>query len=1561
MYCHIHRDDPQHPLRELNATMYELNRARLVSIGPRGARYSDVTIDLSGLGEQVPPRSLFDALTRRPSPFSLLLLENGGGKSVLLKLLFSVVLPGRRNTVGGASLDKFVLDGDTGHVALEWMHVTTGERLVTAKVYQRRTRSGDKYPVAEAWYSFRPSQSLDLETLPVAHDGHRRRLEGFREAVQEVDRLEATTELNWLGDDQGRWRAHLRERGIEPDLFDIQRRMNVDEGEAAKAFKYASSREFVDWLLTTVTDPKDASSVAETFSQWAANLADREQMLLERDFLEGVIACLDPLSVAYIAHQEAAHDAAAALRGAETLAVELDLRLRFERENVSQLSAEYAAAQTAVVTRSTERDAARALLNEVRRQTLQLELDEAETQATDTKEQLIAADLELHGWQTIAAIEERDQAIATADDLAKQVAAADDDAAPALARRDEAAGRLLAKYLAEADASDREASDNDAQVAAAKQAAADADAARSRALGAAAADSDRHRAAVQTVGAATDRLTAEAAAGLVPAGTTPGQVPNVVETAQGVHATIVTRLAEAKHKAAAAETKVKRATGAVKEAEKELRTRTAAADSTSRDLRAVEDEATRLGHLTVLAEAAGAESAPTKDNRPESGDALSVDELEESCDRLLAQLARDIVDHTEHLDESRTAQREDARVVEALGTGGLLPPREEVERALEVLDAASVVAHAGWRYLHEAVPAAQRIELIAEHPALADGVVVIDRDQMPAARQALTEARLLPAAAVAVGSGADLLSINASISEVDAPAVRDGDECSDVFVVDPTPALFDEESAAQRREELREQMTRRGEQLQFGAEQLGIVTTACSDLDRWRNSNPPGHLAKLRETAADAATRASAAQERLDAAEGDLETATADHERADSDVEQIAGQERRASERAAKLEGLAYLVESAAQVQQLLPEHEAEVHRQNAAASDALDRRERAQQTQEEHARLAEQARGQARRHRAARDEVPSTSGQPSQEVPTTSLADLRAAAAAAQQTYLAAAVDADLRRRAEEAAEKVQSKRSALALRDAGHVVEAERLRATPAGADRASWSVGADNARRAVSTLRAEADRLGKRAGQLEQAVLDASPTEPGRRSWTSLGEQWQPTNPRHGRELQVEAQQESRQAQQRLDEATGIVSKLEQQRRAADDAARGINEALLPLVTLLGGVPEGVPAGVAATAYTADEAAAQQAASVAVDRLRDTKDRLESCRNELADAAQELVAYASLARYESLATQARRSILESNRNTLPVRAAEWSISLQARLATLTSDLENANRHRKTIVDRLSALVDQALKTLRRATKLSRLPEDLAEWGGRPFLRIAFSEPDRTAISVRVGEVVDRVASEYASRAVGTQSRSMRRDGMALLLNALNASVPTGFTVDVLKPDSVLRDERVSIEEMNDVFSGGQELTAAIVLYCTLAALAANERGQMRSKHSGVLFLDNPIGRANASYLIDLQQSVARSLGVQLIYTTGISDDRVLAAFPLWVRLRNDADLRAGLKHIRVAEVMRRKLPAPYSDGELAANGDQNGGPSAPGTVTATRVHRHPATPAREVRDADEPMEMP
>jgi hypothetical protein len=62
----------------------------------------------------------------------------------------------------------------------------------------------------------------------------------------------------------------------------------------------------------------------------------------------------------------------------------------------------------------------------------------------------------------------------------------------------------------------------------------------------------------------------------------------------------------------------------------------------------------------------------------------------------------------------------------------------------------------------------------------------------------------------------------------------------------------------------------------------------------------------------------------------------------------------------------------------------------------------------------------------------------------------------------------------------------------------------------------------------------------------------------------------------------------------------------------------------------------------------------------------------------------------------------------------------------------------------------------------------------------------------------------------------------------------------------------------------------------------------------------------------------AVARALGVQLVYTTGLLDLTALSVFPLLIRLRNDADLRAGMRYIAVDQHVRRALPEPYADGE-------------------------------------------
>lgn len=190
--------------------MYELCRVRLFSVGPPGARYHDVCLDLRGIGPpiQAPVQGeLFapddlDGTSRRPSPASVLFLENGGGKSVLIKLIFSVMLPGRRQVVGTTNtrvLEKFVLAADVAQVALEWMHTGTGDRLITGKVSQWRGHvvSSDPAKLSDAWYSFRPTADLNLDSLPYTVDGRRVTLSKFSESLHEAHRLAPELQLVW--------------------------------------------------------------------------------------------------------------------------------------------------------------------------------------------------------------------------------------------------------------------------------------------------------------------------------------------------------------------------------------------------------------------------------------------------------------------------------------------------------------------------------------------------------------------------------------------------------------------------------------------------------------------------------------------------------------------------------------------------------------------------------------------------------------------------------------------------------------------------------------------------------------------------------------------------------------------------------------------------------------------------------------------------------------------------------------------------------------------------------------------------------------------------------------------------------------------------------------------------------------------------------------------------------------------------------------------------------------------------------------------------------------------
>ncbi|MFM9628085.1 hypothetical protein ACKI10_10760 [Streptomyces galilaeus] len=1537
--------------------MYELSRVRLYSIGPAGARYADTVLDLRGVGEVVPDPAPAQAEffedepvgpPRRPAPAGVLFLENGGGKSVLLKLIFSVMLPGHRNTLGGASsgvLRKFLLADDCGHVALEWQHVLTGECVVVGKVSEWRGRqvSNDPRKFAEAWYSFRPGPGLSLDNLPVAEStavrpsaegqsgaqGRRRTMKGFRDALTDAGKAYPHLEVHWE-EIHDRWIEHLGELGLDPELFRYQREMNADEGEAAGLFAVKKDSDFTDLLLRAVTDTRDTDGLADLVGGFGNKLGRRAELIAERDFTAGSVDLLGRIVEAADTRARAREVHAGAERRTRTLARRLSARGLRERTRAADLAQRVTAAAYAVTHSESARERSALIAAELAFRHASLALAAAEKSAAAQKRELAEARTLHAAWQA-AEVSLRQRA--AADRVARVSAAiqeAERDAAPALAARAKAAVDLVRALHGAAGSAETLANEEEERSAALQE----VGEAAHRDATSAATEAQRAR---SEAGHLRQRLTEveQETAEAVRAGWLDDSAPD----ADPARAALAASDAEKSAVAAwdtAREASRKAAEHAREAASAESRaelTAARAADAATGARRSYEAErglAEDLAAEERLAELLGVTGASTPRIIPQprqedegDGTGLTPEDLDRYADDLRELLDDTVSSAERQLFDLRTAAADDSRILGALGDGGLLPPGPDVLATVEYLGEHGIPALPGWRYLAQAVDPVDHARVLAARPELVDGVIITDPASHARAREALGEAALLPRSAVAVGTAAALL----------APTPAPGTDAGDVFLVPPNPAMHDEHAADEERQALRARAAERDEEIRRLAARLGKDRELSARLSSWRTGCPAGRLTELARTAEEA--RAFAEESEAELAEARTVRAEADEAAAEAaqarDERQEAAQKARRA--ADALAGLAFRLRERAGWQVKLRELADEAAESEARAQACLERARAADEDRRAAQRAADDSRRTARALRAERSEIagaPDDVPEPGPGAPKASLPALREAYRAASQLYEKVGVGADLR--AEQArAEGDESAALAELDRLSNKVrTRAEQLLQSPDGSDGPSRQAASARAEELVQLLETRVSTASEHLGRLRGEAERHAPEDGD--AHTELPAELQPRDAGHAQALLRTATAELASRTETLARAREAHAELLDAHRAAEDAAGGFDEIAAMLRDLLREhTPEEEQEAPEPYPGTLEEA--RGSAAEARRSLRGCAADLSAAEAAVREASDILVRHANSTRYEQVRTPARQQIRELPAAALPEHAQKWADAFAPRLRVLTDELAQLERNRDSIVDRLRGLVESALATLRSAQRLSRLPEGLGEWSGQEFLRIRFEESDQATLTERLGEVVDE-----ATRAAVKKNSDLRRDGMSLLLRGVGAALqPKGVAVEILKPDAVLRAERVPVGQMGDVFSGGQLLTAAIALYCTMAALRSNDRGRDKHRYAGTLFLDNPIGRANATYLLELQRAVSDALGVQLLYTTGLFDTTALAEFPLVIRLRNDADLRAGLKYISVEEHLRPGLPQ-VSTGEAGHS-----------EITATRMYKRtaPSTP--------------
>jgi hypothetical protein len=1487
--------------------VYELSRVRLHSVGPKGARYQDVTLDLRHVGALVakpPQHALFDLeldtpsrgnVLRRPSPATVLFLENGGGKSVLMKLIFSVMLPGRRQVVGTSStrvLEKFVLGTDVAHVVLEWQHVATGERVIVGKVSAWRDHvvSTDPNRLLEAWYSFRPTAAFNLETLPFTERGRVVSMAGFRDRFTDARTAEPELQAVWEAG-HGLWTAHLGNLGLDPELFNYQRKMNAGEGEAADAFTFRSDEAFIDWLLTAVTSEDAPRSLGDVVEQYATKLAQRDGLMAERDFVAGALDRLTPLATA-------ARDAAAAAalhhetrRAVQRFAAALTARHTQETQRLTRLVTD--AKQAAETEREADRQVGRLnrILNEMRRALARLLWRAAEREMERLRGERDAARMTLAGWQATDTLLAHARAREEAEQIREIIGRQEQKAAPVLAARNEAAKRLARGLLAlaatadtEATLLDENAAQIDEQVAQAEQ---DVTEATRRA------EQERNRSANAEANIATAQAAVRAAVSAGLLSRADDDVAAAAEYARSVAATAAEQVAAALRELTQLSTERK---------------------NTAQRLRAVETD-----HHRKQTAATDAERALTSAQR--IAEALAVEDrltgllgtdtvlLDADTPTLLGLLGTAVTTAENEQTELRVAQQYDQRVLDALGVGGLLPPSADVSAALTTLEDAGITAWSGWQYLASIRPD-ERDRVLACYPHLVDGIALNSPDHLDRAEQILTDARLLPRCVVAVGTTASLTDLNAP-----APA---GIE----FLVPPNPAMYDENKTEDERQSLLAAQTRRGIRLATLTAQIAADQRLVARLQDWMRDYPPGTLQRLADEHTIAAHAVRSAQqavnelaariEEIENAEQTLQETLPGRRQAEAETKASADQLTRLAEQAAGISGWQRIVREAHDAAKSY-EHNAELYRVRAAR--LRDTAATSRRTADDHRRIAVTSRDELREV-AGGGAVDETS-----PVPAEPVEKLRAAYKAAQLAYAKVEVDADLRNELSRIETREADTRSTVEAVKPDIRALADRLLASPDGADAAARAAATDRAARIAERLEEDYTAQAARVGELKNDYERMSPQD------VLLEPPYErPTDIPQAERLVARAQDEWEIARRGYDDARTRRERLDGEVTNTERIVTGFRAQLdgLGNVTV---DPLDLDPDTAPYAGGVDEARGDRVELMG--QLAQADEMLREAECLVRNTVDALATYATADRFEQVSSLVRRQIISVDRAALPNYAAEWETALRSRLRSLTDDLAQINRHRAAIITRLRGMVEQALGTLRAAQRLSKLPDGLGDWSGQEFLRIKVADVDPAGLDERLGEVIDEAATTTGTRA-GDKGGG-KRDGLTLLLRGVHAAMPKGVKVEMLKPDAVLRTERVRVADVSDVFSGGQLLTAAIVLYCTMAALRANERGHARRPHAGVLFLDNPIGRASAGYLLELQIAVADRLGVQLIYTTGLFDTNALSVFPLLIRLRNDADLRAGLKYLSVeASVSNTLAELTEADGT--------------GVLTGTRVFARP-----------------
>lgn len=1436
-----------------------LRRIYLQGVGPDGARFDPLDLDFT---------------TRDGAASRVLLsLTNTGGKSTLITLVSSLIVPASRAQVGGKNLGDYILTGDTAHVVCEWEDTTTSTRTVTGTVMEwkdGRRQPGHKQRsttnMHRVWYLFRtqPGQP-GIDELPFLINGRRATFETFTKAVDTL--LAPHPGTQWMTTrKQQEWTSALEERtSIDPVLFGYQMRMNDSEAGAEKLLAtFDSPDNVVRFFVTALNDDRE-------ISDFTAKLRAYADLAVKRDRLEALAAFGIEVRPRIDLIAQRAHDldekAATARRarfaGGEHTAA-LNNRVNQDRKALADLA--QAAREAGEDLANVRREYGQ--ISDIRLQ-LQLETARARLAAADAEVTSCGnaandAELKATAWEAVDIILDIARARAQRDAAQKAYDAAESGLAPLRNQVRIAAAALAARLEALASEAAAQAELADERVALARAALRRARDAERDANARLAEATTKLTQIDDSVRAADEAAAAARVAGWLEDGERPQQC---LLRWKDTKAAAETLAGEENAKADGAEAAFDQVSAQLDTLDGELLGLRSTAQHDRDLLEAFNTElATVSSDETICSLLGGALRDPSDLNRAGG----LADNAARDADRRAAQY-----------EQLADAARRELAHLDATGTA---PAGPDILAVLKVLIDAGIGVVTGLQWIEtNVVDPDSRAGFITVRPDLAGGVVVSDARRFDAATAHLAASGLRTRTPV-------------TVTTAPTGALSTNEHTTRRHVVVPHRATWDRDWAAAVRVELDETAAREGAaavQAREAATAYQCASQTCSAFTaRWLEPR-----ADLAAHAADSASKVSEAEQQrtrlLEDRDGYRDAARyarARHEAARTQASEAELLVTAASE----LVNTTDLAEAATDRRQSIAAARAEAEGDLFVAKANIDTADTAIEAGIEEAAQLRGAREPWLRERAELD-VDDVGSDPGGNVDVLRSVwkTMRGELATAEQGMR----EAEFLNRAESHLAEMQGRRGRY---DQQTLERAEVVAASTAASSRESL-IGAQKRARTMANsmekarLRADAERE-----QAMASVRAAEPPAPDRQNHADLSKtpEWSPSTPDAIPVLLERLEIRNSELLQRRD----ATEQAEKDARELHDAVSGDIDAFTDIIGLWSA--DTVPT---TEVFGGPKDAARVQMRTLLRTYRDAEQIERAAQDKLRDAVTAARGVAGDVRWKDLDAPAAVRVRSLPDAALISEANVLATRIHAMADSAQGDLRAMNTHRAILRDGLVSLCREQHRLLREVSRSSRLPAGLGDLSDKPAIKIYFEQAPDDEAAARLATRIDSWAKELADNPKRATSAEVR---MRWLADAVRDTVVDrmragAWSIEILKPRIDGKVVYCPPDRIPHEFSGGQVLTLAVLVYCALSQVRAAHR-QGGARPPGTLILDNPFGAASAETLIEMQHRLAAHSGLQLVCATGLHDVGVDAAFTgrgsVIIKLRNDGDQRRNLSFLRL-----------------------------------------------------------